>query len=981
MAKKPSITTVASGYQSTTTINDNFQNLRNAFDNTLSLDGSVPNAMQADIDMNSNDILNVNSISVDELIIDNLNLSTVVQQTAANATAAAASATASAASYDSFDDRYLGAKATAPTLDNDGNALLTGALYWNTTSSQMFVRSSSASWINYEATSVAAASTATTQAGVATTQAGIATTQAGLAATARTGAETARDAAFVNANVYATTAAGLAATTNGQQFQVVAGTQIVRYRNDSGAATEVARYPAASAIVDTDPLFTSLEGYVIPDVTFGTTAASGTPLANRMQQVSAVAPSAGYLQSLSVWVQTLGTGAATVTIGVLRANGNVDIIGSSSITGISSTGAKTLVAGTNFTSYLYVPAGAYIFIGSATGGAQFAAQAVSGIYCTAGVVGTNVTANSSSYVLLATATIGSGTPLETVLAPVEEDANRANFATVSNATIERAYGRTNPSTGDMGSAFYIYSISNGEAIPCDGWLTGVQYRGAVAGAGVFEIWLGASGSAVLVDSFNATLAVGNNVAAPPEPIKVAAGSYVFFNGRDGAGRLDGSNNAVGLRGLYFDGSHASGSGVYTTLTTTPLMRPVVSRPSTTQEVISTQVRGQTLLGRDFFPSTSTPSGWTISGWTVNNGLQASGTGSYAAIALFDTYSNAQRKTTTMRFSLTDATSKFGFCFYPLAGPTDGWGTVALLDASAGAASAILSMYSWTGTGSPTGSGATVAVPFTLVTGRDYVLKIRKVKSQNIFTLIDSVTQESVTLTDTFGSAINFGYATGGNTGFQWGKAGAVFLSGNVTVKIFERFTDVAPNPHWVWFGDSRGEGAVLSDQMDFSYVNLLEDMRGKGDTISMCRSYQSGDQAAQSYAIDLTALGTPKYAVWDLGVNPNKNVSGGSSDAVYQAALAASVATFIAALPSGTIPVFIAPTPYDGNSGRILLARSAAVDFTYGRYPFVDACFPLSTANNGVAFNPIYTVDTLHPNPAGNNRILQQILNDAPFLA
>jgi hypothetical protein len=57
----------------------------------------------------------------------------------ADAAAAAASATAAAASYDSFDDRYLGAKSTAPSVDNDGNALAAGALYWNTTSSAMQV--------------------------------------------------------------------------------------------------------------------------------------------------------------------------------------------------------------------------------------------------------------------------------------------------------------------------------------------------------------------------------------------------------------------------------------------------------------------------------------------------------------------------------------------------------------------------------------------------------------------------------------------------------------------------------------------------------------------------------------------------------------------------------------------------------------------------------------------------------------------------
>ena len=45
---------------------------------------------------------------------------------------------AAEAAFDSFDDRYLGAKSSAPSTDNDGNALLTGALYFNSTSSQIF---------------------------------------------------------------------------------------------------------------------------------------------------------------------------------------------------------------------------------------------------------------------------------------------------------------------------------------------------------------------------------------------------------------------------------------------------------------------------------------------------------------------------------------------------------------------------------------------------------------------------------------------------------------------------------------------------------------------------------------------------------------------------------------------------------------------------------------------------------------------------
>jgi hypothetical protein len=49
-----------------------------------------------------------------------------------SATAAANSAASAAASLDNFDDRYLGAFSADPTLDNDGDALIVGALYFNT---------------------------------------------------------------------------------------------------------------------------------------------------------------------------------------------------------------------------------------------------------------------------------------------------------------------------------------------------------------------------------------------------------------------------------------------------------------------------------------------------------------------------------------------------------------------------------------------------------------------------------------------------------------------------------------------------------------------------------------------------------------------------------------------------------------------------------------------------------------------------------
>jgi hypothetical protein len=56
-----------------------------------------------------------------------------------NVSAAQAAQAAAEAAYDSFDDRYLGAKASPPSTDNDGNALLTGALYWSTSISALYL--------------------------------------------------------------------------------------------------------------------------------------------------------------------------------------------------------------------------------------------------------------------------------------------------------------------------------------------------------------------------------------------------------------------------------------------------------------------------------------------------------------------------------------------------------------------------------------------------------------------------------------------------------------------------------------------------------------------------------------------------------------------------------------------------------------------------------------------------------------------------
>jgi hypothetical protein len=64
---------------------------------------------------------------------------TSATSSANSATAAQNAQNAAEAALDNFDDRFLGAKASDPTVDNDGDALTDGALYFNTTDDVMKV--------------------------------------------------------------------------------------------------------------------------------------------------------------------------------------------------------------------------------------------------------------------------------------------------------------------------------------------------------------------------------------------------------------------------------------------------------------------------------------------------------------------------------------------------------------------------------------------------------------------------------------------------------------------------------------------------------------------------------------------------------------------------------------------------------------------------------------------------------------------------
>ena len=179
MAKRPTTTSITTGHASITALNANITALKEGFDNTISRDGSSPNTMSADLDLNGNDLNNVGALKntsgqdIVALTQGYMNTANTAATNASNsatasatsasssatsatssatsatasansATASASSATSAASTYDTFDDRFLGAKSSNPSTDNDGDALATGALYFNTSDNNMRVYNGSA---------------------------------------------------------------------------------------------------------------------------------------------------------------------------------------------------------------------------------------------------------------------------------------------------------------------------------------------------------------------------------------------------------------------------------------------------------------------------------------------------------------------------------------------------------------------------------------------------------------------------------------------------------------------------------------------------------------------------------------------------------------------------------------------------------------------------------------------------------------------
>lgn len=142
-----------------TTINNNNDAIEQAMEKTLTRDGTSPNSLSAQLDMNTNKIINLakgtttgEALEYSQLQekVDDINtiynqaVTAKNQAQAAQSGAELAESNAEAAEaqaedilleiqtiFDTYNNQFLGTFTSDPTVDNDGNPLTVGDIYYN----------------------------------------------------------------------------------------------------------------------------------------------------------------------------------------------------------------------------------------------------------------------------------------------------------------------------------------------------------------------------------------------------------------------------------------------------------------------------------------------------------------------------------------------------------------------------------------------------------------------------------------------------------------------------------------------------------------------------------------------------------------------------------------------------------------------------------------------------------------------------------
>ena len=376
-------------------------------------------------------------------------------------------------------------------------------------------------------------------------------------------------------------------------------------------------------------------------------------------------------------------------------------------------------------------------------------------------------------------------------------------------------------------------------------------------------------------------------------------------------------------------------------------------PAATEATVSLEY--STSLFREMFAGATLPDGWTeAGGWTVSDGLVSPASGGWGCYAVSPGYSSLSKRRICAKVRVDDPVSVFGLCTFP---PASSGGAVALVDGAA----KTLKLYSWNGTATAGSASSSVAIPFNLVAGRNYTLEVIKDALKSTIVLTDTVTQVSCRVSETQSPA----YA-------QWhGRAGVMFHSGAIKVDWLGVTAGYPKKAHALVIGDSICEGNYLPLGSP-SWAYQVADLRkGEGDFAVAPRAGDTTPNFMLRKVYDLDPWDA-QYVVLALGTNDG-------TQAAWRTNIASLISQIVAA---GGEPILCTQVPRD-SSQPVRTAMNADIRSGYfGRYRYIDFAICVSQNNDGVTWDAAYAQpDRIHPNSAGQLKMFNQAMLDAPFLA
>ncbi len=330
---KLTLTDVTTLQDIVTAINLNNTATEAALEITLSRDGTTPNEMEADLDMNDNRILNlplpvadtepIRKDQFDELEADTVGFSDAAAASAAEAAASAAAAEAAAESVEDVAADAAAASASAAAAAASASAAATSASAASTSASSASTSATTASTQATNAASSASsastsASTATTQASNAASSASSASTSASTATTQASNASSSASSAATSAST-ATTQASNASTsaTNAASSASAASTSETNAASSASSASTSAS-TATTQASNASTSATNASNSASSASTSATNAsnsasAASTSASNAATSETNAAASAAKLQGTSTTSNTIGTGTKSFT--------------------------------------------------------------------------------------------------------------------------------------------------------------------------------------------------------------------------------------------------------------------------------------------------------------------------------------------------------------------------------------------------------------------------------------------------------------------------------------------------------------------------------------------------------------------------------------------------------------------------------------------------------------------------------------------